>query len=426
MLTREFIRRSLYQQGAGYFNTTNCVYSPANTIDFRGLIGKYDYTNELGRLYKERAEAWLTPSEIFQPFYSRAIGRYIMSKLEDNQGDLRIFEIGGGNGTNALHVLNFFQERSPRLYERVKYTMVEISGPMAERQQALLNNYHDGKFEVVNTDFRTWDRGVVEEDCFVIALEVLDNLPHDKLARVKAGNENKPWWLYKADEKDKWFQTMVQESEDGRYVEKLEPLEDPLAIRTAENFLQDFPKLASKEPPKGISQRLSSWARNSLIKGREMDESSGSSKVYDCVFVPSGAQKFLDTLTCNFPNHKLIAADFDTLPPPEISTYELYRTRNEPGALIGCKNAPLVASKNEKGDTVDHYTYLVELGLADIFFQTDFSALKSVYNGMSQHQGDVVQSKDFLTEFGEYSYTATRSGYNPMLDDYYNTKFLLS
>jgi len=46
-----------------------------------------------------------------------------------------LVEIGAGNGSCASAVLSFLQREHPVLYEHVKYTIVDVSGPFVERQK---------------------------------------------------------------------------------------------------------------------------------------------------------------------------------------------------------------------------------------------------------------------------------------------------
>lgn len=110
------------------------------------------------------------------------------------------------------------------------------------------------------------------------------------------------------------------------------------------------------------------------------------------------------------------------------------------------------------GKTVDHATYMsAAAGTADILFATDFDALAcmvadvaaaarsslphasgaqarspsaSDLNGKHHSAGitkpRVLRSADFLQLFADVSRTRTLTGYNPLLEDYTNTRILLS
>ena len=145
---------------------------------------------------------------------------------------LVIFELGGGNGTNMRTILDHIRETAPRVYARTAYTVVEVAGAMAARQRAAAAAGGHANCTVVHADAVSWDgwgmtvaaslerrrgtarsapgksnrgrRSVVPP--FVIALEVLDNLPHDKIV-----------WR-----DGKWLQVEVARDETGALSEFLE------------------------------------------------------------------------------------------------------------------------------------------------------------------------------------------------------------
>ncbi len=430
-LVRDFIRNSLYAQGKGYFESTDCVYSPPKPIQYRQLLGKSAYLRELDKLYAARTEAWLTPSEIFRPWYSRAIARYILKECErENHTSVNIVEVGGGNGTNANHILDMFRGSAPDLYQKMKYTLVEISSAMAERQKNQVESNHGKeRVDVINQDILTWKPGpsIRERPTFVIMLEVLDNLPHDKIARKERGAMKEKWWSFNEEEKDDWLEAVVSKDAHGEFVESYRALDDPLVLECARLFLNENRSSGNQDVSLPQADGLDRFAQGVVDFGASLSKAVFRIKDEQKVFVPTGALKLLHVLKDRLPNHRLVAADFETLPPPEISQMELYRNRNIPGSIAGCRNAPLVASKSATAQTVDHPTYLVPLGSADIYFGTDFEALSFAYSSVLQRREPrVMHSVDFLKEYAEIKQTETRSGFNPLLEHYHNTRFLLS
>lgn len=110
VLTREFIYGSLYAKEAGYFTTQGreVLHAPAEPIDFGNLWGAREYRRTVAQLYAAKKEAWLTPVEVFAPYYSHAVANYMLNS-PFYQKQLEIYEIGGGSGSNALHILNYLQ-----------------------------------------------------------------------------------------------------------------------------------------------------------------------------------------------------------------------------------------------------------------------------------------------------------------------------
>lgn len=153
------------------------------------------------------------------------------------------------------------------------------------------------------------------------------------------------------------------------------------------------------------------------------------SEPHDITFIPSMATLFFEQLQRYFPLHKLLLVDFDFLP----------------DAMQG-KNGPVVQGKVRSSintffcsqkpffDVADKYisysSYCdVEKGSCDIFFPTNFPALKHLYCNISTRPFNTVQlvkHSNFLQIHGNISKTVTKSGFNPLLEDYTNMIFFLS
>lgn len=66
-------------------------------------------------------------------------------------------------------------------------------------------------------------------------------------------------------------------------------------------------------------------------------------------------------------------------------------------------------------------------GTADIFFPTDFLALKYAYESITGFSADVLSPEKFFRRFPDVvKNTKTGSGYQPLLEDYSNTSYLIS
>jgi hypothetical protein len=102
--------------------------------------------------------------------------------------------------------------------------------------------------------------------------------------------------------------------------------------------------------------------------------------------------------------------------------------------------APLVSSRCSKtGENCDHPTYLVPFGSSDILFPTDFTSLERLYRGSAAASSSsssssstvvavsakTVKSHTFLKTYADVAATATRSGYNPILEDFTNTSVFI-
>lgn len=76
LLARDFIYDRLYHKEGGYFIKDDLqVGSLSSPLDFPSMFGYEDYQKQLYDKYPKNA--WLTPSEIFKPYYGLAIANYI-------------------------------------------------------------------------------------------------------------------------------------------------------------------------------------------------------------------------------------------------------------------------------------------------------------------------------------------------------------
>lgn len=446
VLLRDFLSKALYDKKDGYFARPDVpVGVIAEPIAFASLLGADDYANALDVRYRRLAKQWLTPVEIFKPHYAEAVARYVLNRYreeDENRGyPLRVYEIGGGAGTHAAGFLRYLRRNAPEVFAKTEFTSVEISQSLARAAERTVRDALDGDDHQVNdsetlrdttkrrgkgtrkgtkrdSDVYSVIRGDASErdawgakdasPCFVVALEVLDNLPHDKVIFRKDSERGGHG------DHHGWFQTRVRlDPETNKHVEDhSEPLSDALAVRAMET-LADAARAETVE---------TSFARRvARVVEAIFAPALASKKI---AYLPTGCLKLLETLHGARPNHRLVAADFDSLP----------------GVTMAGRNAPLVAAQADGGRTRDLPTYLAEVGSADVFFPTDFEALRaldaaarrtvSMNDGVERSEnsarGEVLSTRAFMERWADVQATATRSGYNPLLQDFANTKFFLS
>ena len=418
LLLRDFLHRALTDRASGYFAQPDApVGRIRDPIDFSSLLGQEDYARALDARYARLSAQWLTPVEIFQPHYARAVAAHILRAHRDSHPDqpLRVYELGGGTGTCAANFLAHVRDAAPDVYARMSYVSVEVSRVLADAQRRAVRDvvrddpkrldapktstqsetstrspHRVHRVEVRDATDRAGWGAVDRAPCFVVALEVLDNLPHDRVARGTDGA---------------WTQTRVAADAAGAPFEVLEPLTDPLIRRVVGHAVTDS---ADLNPKPGGARGLLDAAR------RAFDVATGM-RTSRVVFVPTGAARLLDALHDARPNHRLVAADFDALP----------------GVRMEGANAPIVASQASGGKTVDRDTYLEDPGRADVFFPTDFRALARMdadARGDGEGgRGRVMTTRAFMEENAvDLRATETASGYNPLLQDFSNTRFYLS
>ncbi|GAX75066.1 hypothetical protein CEUSTIGMA_g2510.t1 [Chlamydomonas eustigma] len=409
LLLRDFIHQSLYHPTLGYFNRDVPVVGHLEgPINYWKVYCQEEWNIMINKKYKELQVSFLTPVELFTPWYGYILARHMLEHRKHNLGmegqPLVIYEIGGGNGTLARDVLDWLRDNRRDVYEQTCYTCVEISTRLAAEQyeSVVVKAGHRNQFKMLKgsaLDRGTWG-GRDWSHSFILAMEVLDNLPHDRVFRSSEGSA--------------WRQTSVGlcrendrgSMESGPWQELVEELSDPLIQRCLE---------AVYKPPT-FEQRLDQKF-NKLLDFILAKEGPPEAPC-EVLFLPTGCMTLMETLHDVRPNHSIIAADFDYLPDVKI-----------PG-----KNAPLVSEK-VNGINKDHDTLYVPWGKADIFFPTDFEALGQLYRDAGQHvwrdqQGIKIETAHYqqgavMKRYKEMVHTATISAFNPMIDDFLNARFFM-
>ncbi|KEH37084.1 S-adenosyl-L-methionine-dependent methyltransferase, putative [Medicago truncatula] len=246
---------------------------------------------------------------------------------------LKIYEIGGGSGTCAKGIMDYIMLNAPpKVYNSMTYTSVEISPSLAEVQKETVGEVrsHIPKFRVECRDAadRSGWGDVEQQPCWVIMLEVLDNLPHDA--------------VYSESQISPWMEVWVEKQHDRETLSELyKPLQDSLVTRCVE--IMDLDKTKTTQSS-AASILKSIW-----------------SKVYPkprrC-WLPTGCLKLLDVLHEVLPKMSLIASDFSYLPDVKI-----------PG-----ERAPLVSTKKD-GRSTDYQDYMQ----AKVLFSTDLFPFQSTF-----------------------------------------------
>ncbi|XP_010650269.1 protein arginine methyltransferase NDUFAF7 homolog, mitochondrial isoform X1 [Vitis vinifera] len=400
VLVRDFIWSALYDPNHGYFShRSGSVGMLEESIKFNRLQGRKAYMKYLEGIYSQNDIAWFTPVELFKPWYAYGIAEAIL-RTADLSVPLKIYEIGGGSGTCAKGIMDYLMLNAPaRVYNSMSYISVEISSSLAKKQMETVGavRSHLSKFRVEchdAADKNAWAGSIDQQPCWVIMLEVLDNLPHDL--------------IYSENQASPWMEVWVEKQHNRVALSELyKPLQDPLIKRCVE--------IIDLEKDHNTQGRAISAARHIWSKVFP--------KPRRC-WLPTGCLKLLEVLHGALPKMSLIASDFSYLPDVRI-----------PG-----ERAPLVSTKKD-GSSSDHSSYLDAKGDADIFFPTDFWLLERMdhfcsgwlkaceYKSSKQGRKRRIITLDtssFMEEFGLPSKTRTKDGYNPLLDDFKNTKFYLS
>lgn len=283
------------------------IFSPGEPFDFNSLQDERQFHALLGQRYTEfedkldlkkpndTRQLWHTPTELFRPYYGEAIAADLVANYKLSQypyNDLIIYEMGAGNGTLMLNVLDYIRDIDPSVYDRTKYKIIEISSNLASMQaNTLLRNAksrgHSPKLEIINKSIFDWDQ-IVPSPCYFVAMEVFDNFAHDAVRYDPVTEEP--------------LQGIVLIDGKGDFYDFYTPDIDPVAARflrvrhAATKGHYSFP-LPSNRMLRALRSRMPFMPNLS-----------------DPEYIPTRLMQFFDILQQYFPKHKLITSDFHILP----------------------------------------------------------------------------------------------------------------
>ncbi|KAF2750625.1 DUF185-domain-containing protein [Sporormia fimetaria CBS 119925] len=402
MQMREFIEGvdSLYNPHYGYFSKQVVIFSPGDPFNFNEMKSEEEFFQQLSRRYTDFEDAlddqepddlrqlWHTPTELFSPYYGEAIARYLVDDYKINfypHQDLIIYEMGAGNGTMMLNIMDYLRDVHPDVYERTRYNIIEISSQLATLQQQGLGHSayargHSDKVEIVNRSIFEWDR-YVKSPCYFLALEVFDNFAHDAIKYdLETGQP---------------YQSRVVVDPQGEFHEYYSRDLDPLARQFLNIRRAACPNYTPFPPSSGLSQNL-----QSLLPFR----STLSAPEY----IPTRLMQFFQILYEKFPTHKLVTSDFHTLS----------------DAVPGI-NAPVVQTRYKR-EMIPVSTPLVHQGYFDILFPTDFDVVQAMYRQITQRFARTYTHADFMAGRADIEETQTRNGENPLLTWYKNASVMVT
>jgi len=407
--TSSFVYDSLYNPNYGYFSKQARIFSPSEPFEFPKIknslaydrlvadaINKFEDSLGPERDASTSRQVFHTPSELFKPYYGEALARHLVHQYRLHyypHANLCIYEIGGGNGTLMLNILDYIRENDPQVYNSMEYRTIEISPQLAKQQRQTIEKSkfgrdHSQHVETVQMDVLTWNVPV-RHPCYVLAMEVIDNLPHDVIRYDPT--TGRP------------LQGVVLIDEQGEFEEAYTASMDELP----QKYLSLREKLGYKHLP------LSHPQRTPAILRRAFHSLPYTGKLSSKEFIPTTLLQLLDVLNEYFPHHHLLLSDFDSLP----------------NAIPGYMS-PVVQTRYQRS-MVPCTTYLVQQGYFDIFFPTDFEELQGLYGMLcpsyfGTRRTQIVTHKEFLEKWGDLKATTTRSGENPMTDYYKNVRMLIS
>ena len=250
--------------------------------------------------------------------------------------DFKIYELGAGNGTLALNILDYLRANYPEVYDRTVYTIIEISAPLANAQRSRLRRAGHGR-RTANVEHRSvfsWAK-TEHAPCYVLATEVVDNFAHD-LVRYDIRTLEP-------------FQGLVAIDAEGEFIPYYTTITDPLIA----SFLSLRQRIKHQSP-------LPWYLRTSLLR-RAFSTLPFAPNLSPPEYIPTRQLSLLRLLRTHFPRHRLLLTDFSSLPDAV------------PGA-----NAPVVQT-SVRGTMVPCKTIFVRQGYFDILFPTAFEQLRDMY-----------------------------------------------
>lgn len=335
--------------------------------------------------------------------------------------DLIVYEIGAGNGTLMVNVLDYLRDHLPHVYIRTQYKIIEISNRLSESQrQAAERAGHGDHVEIVNTsmfDFNTY----VANPCFFLALEVFDNFAHDMIRYdLQTQQPLQGYVLIDRDGEFHEYFTPTLDPQTKRYLYLRDKIDNPEHERT-------FNAVIAKSFAENI--RHGGWLNRVKqdIKSRVWFSENLSAPE----FIPTKAMQFLELLNSSFPHHRLLMSDFDYLPDTiEGIMAPVVQTRYK-RETIAVKHLFVSATTSFRqkcrGDSSTNNNILddqVQQGYFDILFPTDFVELSKMYQLLSGKFAHVESHEKFMRSWAELKDTTTKSKENPLLNWYKNASVM--
>ncbi len=124
-----------------------------------------------------------TDPENYSPCFGASVAEFIGRYAAEFSSDaLQLVEMGGGNGTLAVDILDHLQEYFPRLYRRVIYSIVEALPRLAQRQREKLQHHPSARVHIGSA----LDVSFTHVNGFFLSNELPDAFPVDIVFSVRS------------------------------------------------------------------------------------------------------------------------------------------------------------------------------------------------------------------------------------------------
>lgn len=341
ILCRDYVSKQLHR----YYSSDSRV-SSLPPFDIRNYEDESELKQALQAAMQQKGKArFVTAVEIFRPYYSQAIANWMLKTLAQSSDPLVIYEIGAGSGINAKCILEYLRDSFPEKFKTVEYTIIDFSKLLTEQQRSVLAEFKD-KVKIFHTDVQNWQR-VEKRKCFVVMLEILDNLPHDEVVMTKKGLKHKY-----IDMNDKVSQSILANPTNKLHQQTPFSCQNEFLYDITDNYVQQYLSIIKPVMYPG-----------------------------DSVFIPTVCMKVLHIFRDFFPNHHLMAVDFRRV------------TGAEPG-----KNAPYCVLP------LDQLSQFLEGNTTgiDVHYPTNFEEFTELYTsltGRPEASVLVEEESDFLQRY---------------------------
>ena len=99
------------------------IVSMQEEVQWASLWTAGQYRKKLEQLQDKYK--YISSSAIFNPYYGRSLASYMLTKLQRSE-PLRVLEVEGAGGINALSVLDFLKQNSPHIYKDMSYVVAVV------------------------------------------------------------------------------------------------------------------------------------------------------------------------------------------------------------------------------------------------------------------------------------------------------------
>ena len=155
-------------------------------IPFRRFMEQALYAPKLGYYTGGRTKIgkdgdFFTSLDLHPVFGHLVAAQIIEMSAAIPTGPYTVVEVGAGKGLLALDLLRTIQAAAPDLFARLRYTIIDVSPDLIQRQKKVLERFSDRV---------SWASDVAEIDGFdgvVVSNELVDSLPHHQVVMTGEG-----------------------------------------------------------------------------------------------------------------------------------------------------------------------------------------------------------------------------------------------